>query len=216
MPVIVDLEIPAHTFDLGRVTSVAAGVHLELERVVPSGREVMPFFWASEGDFEAFERQVREEDLVEDLTAVARFPDRVLYHVVWGDTVASLTRVLAASEVAVLEAHGDDPWEFRLRFADHESVQSFDDRCREAGIEVHVQRIYTLDEATGDTDDHGITPEQRTALVAVVREGYFEVPRRTTLDAVATDLDISQQALSERVRRGTDRVLRGVLLDGEE
>ena len=64
-------------FDLGRVTSVAAGVHLELERVGPSGREVIPFFWASGGDFEAFERRVREEDLVEELTAVARFPDRV-------------------------------------------------------------------------------------------------------------------------------------------
>lgn len=215
MAFVVELEIPADTFDLGRVTSVGGRVHLELERVVPAGEEVMPFFWATEcADYERFERRVREEALVEELTAVARFDDRVLYHVVWGATTASLTRALSESNATILEAEGNDPWEFQLRFTDRDHLRSFVDACQAAGIEVRLRRVFELQPDTDPAAD-GLTDEQRDALVAAVEAGYFEVPRGTTLSEVAAELGISQQATSERVRRGADRVLRRVLLAGE-
>ena len=215
MALVVELEIPADTFDLGRVTSIGGAVHLELERVVPPGEEVMPFFGASEcADYERFERRVREEALVEELTPVARFDDRVLYHVVWGATTSSLTRALSRADAAILEAAGNDPWEFQLRFTDRDHLRSFVDTCREAGIEVRFRRVFELEPDTDPTAD-GLTEGQRAALVAAVEAGYFEVPRGTTLSEVAAELGISQQATSERVRRGTDRVLRRVLFAGE-
>lgn len=60
MAVIVELTIDSESFGLGRVTAVSNGVHLELERVV------------------------RDDRLVDDLAAVARIEDRVLYKVNWG------------------------------------------------------------------------------------------------------------------------------------
>lgn len=212
---IAELEIPADTFDLGRVTSVGGAVHLELERVVPAGEEVMPFFWATEcDDYDHFERRVREEALVEELTAVARFDDRVLYHVVWGATTASLTRALSSADAAILEAAGNDPWEFQLRFTDRDHLRSFVDACEETGIDVRLRRVFEL-RPDADPRGDGLTDGQRAALVAAVEGGYFEVPRRTTLSEVADELGISQQATSERVRRGADRVLRRVLPVGE-
>jgi predicted DNA binding protein len=45
-----------------------------------------------------------------------------------------------------------------------------------------------------------------------VERGYFDVPRKTTLEELADELDISRQALSEHVRRGTEKILRRALL----
>jgi predicted DNA binding protein len=212
MAVVVELLVPAETFDLGRVTKVASDVHIELERVVPTSEDVMPFFWASGGDFASFERAVRSEELVDELVAVARVKDKVLYHVTWGDTASSLTEILADSEATILEAHGNDPWSFRIRFHDHRGLRDFHNLCREATIEFRVERIYTLEEELDSKYTFDITAEQQEALVSAVEGGYFEVPRGVTLGDIAADLDISQQAASERVRRGANTVLRSVLL----
>jgi predicted DNA binding protein len=212
MAVVAELTIKSEDFDLGRVTSVAGGMHIELERVVPSGGDIMPFFWAKGKSFERFEREVRENRIVEDLSAVARVEDRVLYHVSWGETVSSLTTILTESEATILEAQGNTPWSFRLRFNDHAGLTEFHNRCQEEEIDFHVERIYTLTEGETGIYSFDITPQQQEALVTAVSNGYFEVPRQTTLKEVAGELGISPQAASERIRRGADSVLRKVLL----
>ncbi|UVE51812.1 helix-turn-helix domain-containing protein [Haloferax larsenii] len=212
MAVVVELTIEAEDFDLGRVTAVQDGIHIDLERVVPTGGEVMPFFWAEGTDFEAFEASVRENRIVDDLTAVARVGDRVLYHVFWGDTISSLTNILTESQATILEAYGNDPWFFRLRFNDHAGLTEFHNLSQTEEIDFHVKRIYSLAEEQTDVYTLDITAEQQEALVVAVENGYFEVPRRTTLTDVADKLGISPQAASERVRRGADTVLRKVLL----
>ncbi|WP_396611534.1 helix-turn-helix domain-containing protein [Haloferax sp. S1W] len=212
MAVLAELTIDARSFDLGRVTAVEEGIHIDLERVVPTGGEVMPFFWASGADFEAFERSVRENHMVKELNAVARVQDKVLYHVHWGDTVSSLTNILIESHATILEAHGTDTWFFRLRFSDHTDLTEFHNRCQEEGIDFRVDRIYSLADEEPGVYSFDITAEQQEALVTAVEDGYFEVPRRTTLKEVAESLQISPQAASERVRRGANAVLRKVLL----
>ncbi|KTG30502.1 helix-turn-helix domain-containing protein [Haloferax profundi] len=212
MAVVAELTISSEDFDLGRVTSIAGGMHIELERVVPTGDDIMPFFWAKGSNFEQFERAVRENRIVEELQAVAKVGDRVLYHVYWGETVSSLTTILTESEATILEAHGNTPWSFRLRFNDHAGLTEFHNLCQEEGIDFHVERIYTLVEEETGVYTFDITPQQQEALVTAVSEGYFEVPRRTTLKEVSGQLGISPQAASERIRRGADTVLRKVLL----
>ncbi|WP_416840202.1 helix-turn-helix domain-containing protein [Haloferax sp. DFSO52] len=212
MAVVVELTIQPEDFDLGRVTAVTSDMHIELERVVPTGGDVMPFFWAKGSEFEEFERAVRENRIVEELEAVARVGNRVLYHVYWGDTVSSLTTILTESEATILEAHGNNPWTFRLRFKDHAGLTEFHNLSHEEGIDFHVERIYTLTEEETGVYTFDITPQQQEALIAAVSGGYFEVPRRTTLQDVADEIGISPQAASERIRRGADTVLRKVLL----
>lgn len=211
MAVIVELTLDADAFDLGRVTSVLDDVHIELERVVPTGRDIMPYFWAQAQDFEAFERAVSEDELVDSLEALSHVHDRVLYHVVWHETVTNLTRILEDSGATILQAQGNERWVFNLRFRDHVGLRDFHDSCQEQGLEFHVDRIYTLEEDPEGAFELGLTDEQHDALVAAVEHGYFEVPRGGKLSDVAADLGISQQAASERVRRGANRVLKDVL-----
>jgi predicted DNA binding protein len=211
MAVIVEILIPASAFDLGRVTQAAAGMHVELERVVPVGDQVMPFFWATGDDFETFEANVRDHGIVEDLELVAQVGDRALYHVEWRDSVANLTEAIASSEATIIEAHGSDPWLFRMRFLDRERLRKFHDDCHDHDIDIEIDRLYTLGSEETVREEFGTTEEQHEALLAAVEMGYFEVPRRVTLTEVASGFGISQQAASERVRRGANAVLRKVL-----
>ncbi|MDS0294232.1 helix-turn-helix domain-containing protein [Halogeometricum luteum] len=216
MVVIVHFLVDADDFALGRATQGGAETHVELERVVPTAGCAMPFFWAFGTEFEAFERSVRESDAVEELRLLARVDGRALYRVRWTETAPSLTAAIAAHDATVLEASGGRTWSFRVRFPDHRDLTAFHEDCRERGVDLHVERITTLDAEHASEYGFDLTSKQSEALRLAVEAGYFEVPRRVTLSEVAEELEISQQAASERVRRGADAVLRRTLLSRSE
>ncbi len=51
--------------------------------------------------------------------------------------------------------------------------------------------------------DAALTEKQRHTLEVALELGYFETPRDITLKELAAELDITHQALSERLRRAT-------------
>lgn len=54
--------------------------------------------------------------------------------------------------------------------------------------------------ASGTTRD-GLTTRQRETLRLAADRCYFEIPRRATLADLADELGVSDQAISERLRR---------------
>jgi len=211
MAVLVDLEIAAEAFDLGRITAGDDGMHISLDRIVPLTSDVMPFFWAEGADFEAFEQRVREAQIVESLEAIGRFDGQVLYKVQWSEDAHDFTSILVESGATVLEASGNPQWQFCLRFDTHAGLRALRDRCREAGIDYRIRNISAQTGSTETNVQVRLTPGQHEAIVAAVEAGYFDVPRKTTLDELATGFDVSPQALSQRIRRATNEILRDVL-----
>ena len=65
------------------------------------------------------------------------------------------------------------------------------------------------------SDRFGLTDEQYEALTMACETGSVDVPRATDLDELAAELDISHQALSERLRRAQATLVRETLLVGE-
>jgi len=53
----------------------------------------------------------------------------------------------------------------------------------------------------------GLTDRQREALRIAYERGYFEIPRRTSLDDIAAELDISASSASERLRRAQTQLI---------
>ena len=51
-----------------------------------------------------------------------------------------------------------------------------------------------------------LTEVERDALTAAVEQGYFESPRRTTLNELAEQFDVSAPAFSKNLRRGQQKV----------
>ena len=99
-------------------------------------------------------------------------------------------------------------WDFRLLFPDRTAVSAFAHRCTGDGMEPTVRAI---SDAGGSHvgPAYDLTTVQAETLRAAVECGYFDVPRRATLETLADGLDVSKQAVSERLRRG----LRSLLSD---
>lgn len=212
MAVIAELTIEPADFPLGQISVRDPQMHIELERVVPSQSQVFPFFWASGGDFDEFEAHVRDLDTVDELVALERVGDNVLYRVAWGEEVDNFVSVLVDTDAVILEARGNEKWVFRLRFSDHRGLTEFHNYCQEQDIPFRLDRVYTLDEELHSKYNYGLTPEQREALVLAVDSGYFKIPRQTSLADIAAELGISEQSASERVRRAVDAVTRKGML----
>jgi len=210
--VILEFVIDGEAFRLGEVLAGPADMHLEVERIVPTGDMVMPFVWTTGGDHERFEEHVRAHPAVEELLALDRVGQSVLYRIEWVDAPTDLLEGISEAEAVVLEAQGDGNWTFRLRFPDHERLSQFHNYILDHDVPIHIERTYTLTEEGGRGYRFGLTADQREALVLALRRGYFETPSEASLDEIAEELGITRQSLSTRIRRGNEKILRKALL----
>lgn len=214
MSVIVEFTISTEDFVFGSALATDEEMRIELEAIVPTASRLVPYFWATGSGFEAFERHVLREPDIESISQLDRIGDTALYRVEWSTDADGLLDGLAQTEAVVLEAMTvETGWHFRVRFPDHDLLGQFYNFCIEGEIALHVERVYTLAEASRAGRSFDLTQKQREAIVLAVQRGYFRVPREVDLTDIAEELGISQQAASKRVRRGADKVLRGALLD---
>jgi len=212
MSVIVEFSIPDEEFLLGAVLAPPPPMTIELERLVPTGSSIIPFLWVRGEDFESFEGRVSAHEAIGAFEALDRLEDWVLYRTQWAGDPFSLLHSIEESDGAILEAEGNDGWSFRLRFPNHDALSTFYNLCTHNDIAIHIDRSYTLTEKNDFGRQLGLSQEQRAALVLALRTGYFETPRRGSLETLAEELDISEQAVSDRIRRGNRTILESVLL----
>ena len=126
----------------------------------------------------------------------------VHHHQITG-TIEDLITGIHESGGVILEARGRDTWTFRLRFENHENLKRFYNYLIDAQISLTLDRITDLT-ADDQTAVHGLTVEQLEALQLALSRGYFSVPREVSVQELADEFDISDQAMSERLRRGLE------------
>lgn len=91
-------------------------------------------------------------------------------------------------------------WAFEIRFPSHDALSAFKERCEDTRIAVTVDRIY--DPTKPDSGPRfGLTDPQRETLVRAVEGGYYDIPRRMSTKDLAEEFGISDQAITERLRR---------------
>ncbi|WP_225336159.1 bacterio-opsin activator domain-containing protein [Halomicrobium urmianum] len=217
MSVILEFTIETDAFELGRVLArPPPHGHIELERVIPTQSNLMPFLWVTGVDTDAFEASVREQPSIKTIHALDHVEGSTLYRIEWATRPADILAALADADAVVLEASGDGVWEFRVRFPDHDKLSTFHNAIIKEDIPIHIDRTYTLSEPTATGHPLGLTTGQREALVLALNWGYFASPSETSLDDIADELGISRQAVSKRIRRGNETVLRKTLLSSAE
>ncbi|MFD1647472.1 helix-turn-helix domain-containing protein [Haloarchaeobius litoreus] len=209
MGVIAEFSVDTDAFG---PSSVGGGeVQLQFEPIVPTSGDVAPYVWVT-GDTDGFERAIDGSAADVGYDVLDRHDARVLYRLRWGTEPTGLLSIFVDTNAAVLEARATDRWFFRVRFPDDTSVTRFHERTREHGYELDLHRLGRSADGTDEADGaYGLTPEQREALLFAVETGYFAIPRQSTLDDIAAEFDISNQAASERLRRATETVLQNAL-----
>ncbi|WP_135826902.1 helix-turn-helix domain-containing protein [Halorussus ruber] len=212
MSIIAEFTTPAEDFALGDALADHPDVRIELEKVVPTRMQILPFFWAWGEDLDEFDETVREQPIVASLRVVDTVDDQRLYRVEWTDVITDLGRIIRNADATVLEASGQrDAWRFELRFPSHEEVRGFQADCNEHDISLELQRLHSLTELDAD-GKYDLTTEQRDTLLTALEHGYFEEPRGITLEELADQQGLSPTAVSGRMRRAEAKLIARTLV----
>jgi predicted DNA binding protein len=216
MAVIAHLRIPADSFELGRILELDAGGTIELENMVPLGEKAVPFFSVSDEVRESFEQNVENHPSVERIIEVTRHDGERLYSLDWNVARDVFFQGIVNLEGQLLDATGTvNTWEFEIRFPTHEALSEFQEYCSNAHIPLEIGRIYNpVRPGTGIW--YGVTKAQRETLVRAVEGGYYSIPRRMSTQDLADDLNISDQAVTERLRRAIETLTENTLIALEE
>ncbi|WP_435319460.1 helix-turn-helix domain-containing protein [Haloarchaeobius sp. TZWSO28] len=211
MTIIVDISIPATQFALGRLFDAFPDIEVELERLVPMETGIMPLFWMSGADEATLQQALADDTLTKSVRSLTETDDRSLFEIVWSPDVNGVIQPLLKNEGDVLRAVGNaDEWTFRLLFAERENLAQFREDCEARGVQIELRRIFNPASATGEPL---LTDEQREMIALAFREGYWDVPRHTTLGELGEQVGISDSAASQRLRRGVKALIKDTGLD---
>ncbi|OYR41712.1 helix-turn-helix domain-containing protein [Halorubrum sp. Ib24] len=201
MSVIVEFRVLSSDFELGQILSVEGDSTIELETLVPLGEASVPLFWIRNSTRESFVESVQRHPSVEEATRVDAFEERTLFTLDWDANQDHLVSAVQSNDGQMLSAVGSAAsWTFEVRFPTHESLSAFSTDCEEAGIEMTVTRVYNPSEP--DVQPWlGLTEPQLEALTLAIEMGYYDIPRGCTTKELADELGISDQAVTERLRR---------------
>ncbi|PGF14067.1 bacterio-opsin activator [Natrinema sp. CBA1119] len=161
-------------------------------------------FWASGGDFNAFEEGLDADPTVTNSKTLTELETRKLYRVTSTEQGGDSGRLQVWRDLNLVLLDGEgtlDGWIHRMRFPDREALTQYNRIFQEQGWPFHLQTVYRESEARNDVDAL-LTDKQKEALVAAYEIGHFDIPQTASQTDVAAEVGISSQALSERLQRG--------------
>lgn len=212
--VITDISVPAGAFALGRILTDYTGVEIELERIVPTQERIIPLLWVSGADPAPVRQTLLDDPIVDEATVLTETGGRTLFEVHWSPDVNSIVKPVIESNARVLRATGtQDHWELRLQFNSRDDLAHFRERCHDHDVEIHLRRLFN---PTWPDPGQTLTSEQKDVILTAYENGFFEVPRETTLTEIAELIGISTNSASQRLRRGLSQVIREVLVEPPE
>jgi predicted DNA binding protein len=203
MCTIVNARVPAEEFALQDAFQETPRARFETVRTAghDSG-EPIPFLRATAPDADAMETAVRADPTTNTVQRFSRMDEYRLYRIEWESGTRSRLGTLIEGEGTLLEATASGGyWTFELLFPDRSAASRTYDRCQDRGIALTVRQV-TNDTDLMDGDGNSLSKEQHEALLTAFRTDYYRVPRGVTQVELAEKLDLSHQALSERLRRG--------------
>jgi predicted DNA binding protein len=201
MSVIVEFRVPSTDFELGRILTVEGMSSIELESLVPTGGATVPLFWIHDSGREPFLERIERHRTVNEVSIVDTFEDRTLFTLDWNAEQDQVFEGISEHDGQLLSAVGtSDSWEFELRVANHDTLSGFMTYCESADISLTITRVYNPTKPDAGPW-YGLTEPQREAMVLAVEMGYYDIPRGCTTKELADELGISDQAVTERLRR---------------
>lgn len=172
-------------------------------------------FWIEASDFDAVEQALSEDHTVADYSVILEAGKRKTCSIEYSDDVTLITPGVVEVGGLTLEARSyTNGWLIHLQLQDHDDVFSLNEYAEEHGIHLDLLELTQNDERD-ELQGYGLTESQREALVSAYVQGYYDYPRNTMLEELASTLDISSTAVSGRLRRGSARLIKEVLVESE-
>lgn len=216
MSVIAEFRVPSGDFELGRILSVEGMSSIELESLVPTGEATVPLFWVHNSTRNSFVENVQRHPAVNTAVSVDEFEDRTLFTLDWDANHDHVFKGINEYDGQLLSAIGTSiAWDFELRFPSHDALSGFREHCEDAQISMETIRVYNPTNPDAGPW-YGLTELQREAITLAVERGYYDIPRGCTTKELADELGISDQAVTERLRRAIVALVTYTLIPREE
>ncbi len=190
---------------LGRALALPPDAQASAETIVPANGRFVPYLWVEA------EAELSADELVGDSTPLGELTELLtegnaqLFQLTWRDVSDRLFEAIRAEDGAITSLQGNaENWDFHVRFPSEPAISAFHKRCREEEIRIDVTRLSQPLMRGGGSD--ATTPQQE-ALQAALERGYYDVPRRVTLNELAEEFGISDSAFSQLLRRGNRNIL---------
>jgi predicted DNA binding protein len=215
MSVLTEVRLSPDDFELGQILSLEEASAVTLETLVPSGDVTVPLFWVYQPIRDGFLDAVQRYPTVTSVTEVDVFEDRTLFRLDWDASQDHLFQCILENGGQILSATGSiEGWDFEVRFPHHDALSQFQTCCEDTHITLEIISVYNpMDPGAGPW--YGLSKPQREALVLAVQMGYYDIPRGCTTKELADELGISDQAVTERLRRAIGAFTRHTLLTPE-
>ena len=211
MSTVMEFTSPAESFPLGSVFESLPGVTVELERLIPDDRLLIPYFWVRDCGPTNVEAAFADHAGIHEVTLVDSVAGECLMRAEWDQSYEGVLDAILRSDLVLLSGVGTrDGWTFRVRGESREAVRAFRSHCTETDMPLDITAVHAL--LPVQDESYNLTEPQREALVLAHEQGYFDSPPETTLAEVASVLDITQQSLSSRLRRGQRRLIGATLV----
>lgn len=208
MTTVVELEIPADRLGAARTFDRVPTFEFQIGGIIG---ESPPLVWVAGPDYPSVRTALEADPSVEVIASVTdderagpvddgERSERWLFRLEFGEAVKLFERIVAENGGAILEARGqNETWTVKLLFHDRESLSECYTLFEQYEFGVEVRRLTGIDDVASARTP--LTRTQYETLRAAHELGYFDVPRKVTLKELASELDVSHQALSERLRR---------------
>lgn len=200
------LTISLEEIALAETAGQLPDVYFYVEQTAMADTDDTLNLWIATEDPSAIDGALGDDPSVTDYDRLKGNDDEHLYRVTLAKEVRLVRELIHGYDGTITEVYGDaDGWTLEVRFPDRERFSELDDEFEQYGIHPTYETIESVD----DSDDEAmsvLTDSQRRSIELAVDRGYYQVPREVSLQELAREMDISHQALSERLRRAEKRL----------
>jgi predicted DNA binding protein len=211
------VTLPAAEFALADLFERVPDARVECDSAVANPADQALLAVQTDERERAIDTAVRSDPSVAAADCFGERADGWTYRVKWEGRPRRLIQRLIAADVTLLSMRGwNGEWKLRLLAPDREGISQAYEIMTDLGCGADCRSITTLDGEGGGSPRSELTDEQRESLVEAFEAGYYNIPRDVTAEDVADNLDISHQALSERLRRGYCQLVKTELVATEE
>jgi predicted DNA binding protein len=200
------LTIPLAEIALSETARQLPDVYFYVEQTAMADTDDTLNLWIATDDPSAIDGALEDDPSVTDHERLKGNDDEYLYRVTLAKEVRLVRELVHGYDGTITEVYGDaDGWTLEVRFPDRERFSELDDEFEGFGIHPTYETIESIDDSE-DEPMNVLTDSQRRSIELAVDRGYYQVPREVSLQELAREMDISHQALSERLRRAEKRL----------
>lgn len=209
MSTLIEFTIPAAAVALEDSFRRYPHLRVELGRSVtcPAGRSIVWTVGVSPATAEA---ALAGDESIDDVTCLTTGDgaepepepessdrNRAIHEIEWADGLPPVLQSLG-HDGTVLEATATaGRWHVTAAAPDRKSLTAVYRSC-DFSLEIESITTMSVDAVQGRST---LTECQRETISTALERNFYEIPRAVTLEELAADLDVSHQAVSERLRR---------------